>query len=176
MFGLIFSPCFHHSNLVWVEWEWWKPKTIKCCFLFLSYITQWHQGKFSDSVGPISLVLSSQFKVAIWYYCCSLKNHFSLPSKYFSQNFPPFHFPLSVFSHISLLHQISASSDLNWSTKWVWSHFSSLGSELKWVWSHFSVRCKNHLKAFLWSSPRCGVYLSLPLYCQWPLYDLGIVV
>ena len=49
---------------------------------------------------------------------------FSVPSKYFSQNFPPF--------LTSLSHFITPS---NRSTKWVWSHFSATGSELKWVWN-----------------------------------------
>ena len=140
------------------EWEWWKPKTPNWCFQFLRYITKWQDCKIFYLYGAHSFVLSCQLR-PVWYYRCKFKGEdhfsFSVPSKYFSQNFPPF--------LTSLSHFITPS---NRSTQWVWSHFSAPGSKLKWVWNHFSVRCKDHLNAILWSSPRC-VYLYLPLHCQW---------
>ena len=48
---------YHHSKLKNFELEWWKQETAKWCFQRLRYETQWYCCKYSDSMGPICVVL-----------------------------------------------------------------------------------------------------------------------
>ena len=62
LFGLISKTCFHHSNSKILSESDENQKHPNWCFQFLRYITQWHNGKFSDSMGSIGfcVVLSIQ--------------------------------------------------------------------------------------------------------------------
>ena len=142
VFGLISSPCFHHSNSVWFEWEWWKPETPNWCFLFLSYITQWQECKILDLVEPTAYVLSCQLRPVL---ILSVQIQGWRPFLFLS-SLKIFQPKFSPLSHFPLTFHYSS----NRSTKWVWSHFFAPRSELKWVWNHFSVRCKDHLNTVLW--------------------------